>query len=148
MGLQADERRNPVRTFGTKAGTMSFPEGSKEMLRWVRRSLMAIETWWQETGRDMSVLRNGSDGDVSIADIVLFQFLEFTLDCYGVDMTVGSGEIVKDVYGREVREEFTKLKEFFEAFRTRDSAKRDADKGEVASEGPMKAMQTWEEGIW
>lgn len=62
-------------------------------------------------------------------------------------MTIGSGDIVKDVYGREVREEFPKVKEFFEAFGTRDSAKRDADKGVVAEEGPMRMMQTWEKGI-
>ncbi|KAK5163913.1 uncharacterized protein LTR77_010308 [Saxophila tyrrhenica] len=44
---------NPVRTFGTKAGTMSYPQGAREMLRWVRRPLLAIEKWWQESDRDV-----------------------------------------------------------------------------------------------
>ena len=117
------------------------------MLRWVRRSLMAIETWWQEGDRDMSLLSKGSNGHVTLADIVLYQFLEFTNDCYGVDMTVGSGEEVRDVYGREVVEMFPKLFEFYEAFSTRDSAKRDGSKGEMASGAPLKIMQAWAEGV-
>jgi hypothetical protein len=117
------------------------------MLRWVRRSLMAIEKWWREADRDMSLLRKGSDQHVTIADIVLFQFLEFTKDCYGVDMTIGSGEKVKDVYGRETVERFPKLIEFFEAFSTRDSAKRVAEAGEFPDEKAKTAMQTWADGV-
>ena len=49
---------NPVRIFGTNAGTMSIPDASNEMLRWVRRSLMGIERFFE--GRDMSLLRRGS----------------------------------------------------------------------------------------
>ena len=126
---------------------MSFPQGSKEMLRWVRRSLLAIETWWQESDRDMSVLIKGVFGNVTMADVVLYQFLEFTKDCYDVDMTIGSGETVRDVYGREVIEKFPKLTEFYQAFSTRDSTIRYVDQGEVASEGPRKAMQTWAPGV-
>jgi glutathione S-transferase len=126
---------------------MSFPQGAKEMLRWVRRSLMAIDTVWSESERDMSLLSRDVFGHVTIADIVLYQFLEFTKDCYGVDMTIGSGEIVRDVYGREVVEEFPKLREFYAAYKTRSSAIRHADKGEVASEIPLKNMQTWAEGV-
>lgn len=118
------------------------------MLRWVKRSLMAIETWWQESNRDMSALRRGNFGHVTLADIALYQFLEFTKDCYGVDMTVGSGEKVQDVYGRPVVESFPKLTEFYEAFSTRDSAVRHAEKGEVASDVPMKMMQTWADGVF
>lgn len=133
---------NPVRSFGTGVGPMPIPAASKEMLRWVRRSLMAIESWWK--GRtDISSLRGGGDSRVNIADIVLYQFLEFTADCYGMDMTHGSGEIVKDVYGREVREEFPKLSEFYVAFKTRDSAVRDALVGEVASPQVLEKMKTW-----
>ena len=73
---------------------MKFPQGSKEMLGWVRRSLMAIETLWQDSNRDMSFLKKSVFGHVTLADIVLYQFLEFTKDCYGVDMTIGSGEKV------------------------------------------------------
>ena len=139
--------RNPVRTFGTKAGTTSFPQGSKEMLRWVRRSLMAIETLWQESDRDMSLINRGNEGDVSIADIVLYQFLEFTKDCYGVDMTVGSGKQVKDVYDRDVVERFPKLSEFLKAFSARKSGQRDGSAGEVAGEVILSSMQSWAEGI-
>jgi hypothetical protein len=95
----------------------------------------------------MSLLAKGSFGYVTMADIVLYQFLEFTKDCYGVDMTIGSCETVRDVYGREVVERFPKLMEFYETFNTRDSAIRYTDRGEVASEGPMKAMQTWADGV-
>ncbi|KAF2481610.1 hypothetical protein BDY17DRAFT_325134 [Neohortaea acidophila] len=137
---------NPVRTFGTKAGTMSYPAGSKEMLRWVRRSLMTIEKWWQAAERDMSLLRQGVDGHVTLADIVLYQFLEFTRDCYGVDMTLGSGEKVRDVYGREVVETFPKLREFFEAFGTRESARRIVDEGDVPPEWALKNMLVWADG--
>ena len=136
-----------MRTFGTNAGTMSFPQGSKEMLRWVRRSLMAIETALSESGRDMALLSKDVFGHVTIADVVLYQFLEFTKDCYGVDMTVGSGEMVRDVYGREVVEEFPMLREFYAAFKMRGSAVRFAEKGEVASQTVLKNMQTWAEGV-
>lgn len=134
---------NPVRTFGTKAGTISFPEGAKEMLRWERRALLAIETYLSER----SSAPKASDEVATIADIVLYQFLEFTKDCYEVDLTIGSGEMVKDVYGREVKEDFPKLQEFYRAFAKRSSAKRNAEAGEVASPGPTNAMGTWAEGI-
>lgn len=39
---------------------------------------MTIETWWQETDRDMSVFRGGSEGRVTLTDIILYQFVEFT----------------------------------------------------------------------
>lgn len=130
---------NSVRMFGTNAGTMSFPQGAREMLRWERRCLLTIETYMRERSTPL--------GQPSIADIVLYQFLEFTKDCYGVDMTIGSGEKVKDVYGREVKEEYPTLREFYLAFAKRESAKRDAEAGEVAGTGPMKAMSTWAEGV-
>jgi hypothetical protein len=94
----------------------------------------------------MSVLKRGNFGCVTLADIALYQFLEFAKDCYGVDMTIGSGEKVLDVYGREVVERFQKLVEFYEAFRSRDSAVKYAEKGEVASYVPMKMMQAWADG--
>jgi glutathione S-transferase len=133
---------NPVRSFGTAVGPMVIPAASKEMLRWVRRSLMAIETCWKDR-TDISSLRRGGDGRVNMADIVLYQFLEFTDDCYGVDMTRGSGERVTDVYGREVLEAFPRLSEFYEAFKTRDSAVRDVLAGEVASPQVLEKMKTW-----
>lgn len=135
---------NPVRTFGSGAGTISIPEASKEMLRWVHRPLLTIEGWWKD--RDFSNLRTGSDSGPSMAEILLYQFLEFTKDCYGRDITRGSGQTVKDVYGREVVEKYDKLNEFYEAFRERDSAKRDEAAGEVPSEAVLKKMSTWAEG--
>ncbi|KAF4957859.1 hypothetical protein FSARC_11155 [Fusarium sarcochroum] len=133
---------NPVRSFGTGAGTMSIPEASKEMMRWLHRTLATIEGWFQD--RDFSGLRQGGDQGPNIAEIVLYQFLEFTKDCYGKDMTMGSGEKALDVYGRtEASAEFPKLAEFYDAFKTRTSAIRDVSAGDVAGEKALKAMQTW-----
>jgi glutathione S-transferase len=136
---------NPVRTFGTGAGTISFPEGAKEMLRWEHRALSTIETWFQD--RDFSYLKKGGSGGPTIADIVLFQFLEFTDDCYGVDMTKGSGEKVTDVYGREAVQKYDKLTEFYQALKGRDSVTRDEKAGEVASQAVLERMQMWAEGV-
>lgn len=136
---------NPVRTYGTGAGTMKIPEAAKEMLRWVRRSLATVERYFQD--RDMAELKQGVYGHVTIADIVLYQFFEFVEDCYGVDMTIGSGEIVKDVYGRDVKEEFPKLVEFYRTFKTRDSAKRDAEKGEVPPDWALAKMKDWVDDV-
>jgi glutathione S-transferase len=134
---------NPVRMFGTGTGTMALPAASKEMLRWIYRPLNTMELWFKD--RDFSELRKGGRQGPTMAEIVLYQFLEFTNDCYGKDMTQGSGEKVKDVYGREVVEKYTKLREFYDAFRTRDSAVRDEAAGEVASENVLERMMTWHE---
>jgi hypothetical protein len=61
-------------------------------------------------------------------------------------MTQGSGQTVKDVYGRDAVERYTNIGEFYEAFKTRDSAQRNADAGEVAAEATLKRMKTWAEG--
>lgn len=133
---------NPVRMFGTGAGTISFPEGAKEMLRWERRALLNVEKYLSERTQPLR-----KEQPASIADIILYQFLEFTKDCYGVDMTIGSGEIVKDPYGKEIKEEFLTLRAFFLAFAERESAKRDPEAGETPGPGPAKAMGTWAEGV-
>ena len=57
-------------------------------------------------------------------------------------MTKGSGNTVKDVYGREVDEKYEKLNEFYLAFKVRESAKRDEAAGEVPGEAVLK-MSTW-----
>lgn len=134
---------NPVRMFGTGAGTMSRPAASKEMLRWVYRTLWTLETYFKEA--TFSHLEKGGHGP-SIAEIVLYQVLEFIDDCYGVDLTLGSDEMVKDVYGRMVEQKYEKLSEFYQAFKKRGSAKRDASLGEVPSEQTKKLMSTWAEG--
>ncbi|USW48335.1 Putative glutathione S-transferase, Thioredoxin-like superfamily [Septoria linicola] len=137
---------NPVRTFGGGAGTILLPEAAKEMLRWVRRSMAAVETYFQN--RDLTQLHDDTHGHVSISDIVLYQFFEFVHDCYGVDLTIGSGELVKDVYGREVKDDYPKLVEFYQVFKTRYSAKRVAEKGEVPPEWALAKMQDWADGVW
>jgi glutathione S-transferase len=134
---------NPVRTFGTGAGTMSIPAASKEMMRWVYRTICTLETYLKDA--NFSHLEEDGRGP-SIAEIVLYQVLEFIDDCYGVDLTIGSGEMIKDVYGRMVEQKYEKLREFYQTFRKRDSAKRDATLGEVAPEAYSKAMSTWAEG--
>lgn len=134
---------NPVRMFGTNAGTISFPDGAKEMLRWERRALLAIEMYLSERSHSS----RASSEPVSIAKIVLYQFLEFVKDCYGVDMTIGSGETVEDVYGGDVKEEFPRLREFYLAFAKRESVKRHLEGGEMPGPVPAKAMGTWAKGV-
>ncbi|KAJ9637361.1 hypothetical protein H2199_007648 [Coniosporium tulheliwenetii] len=120
---------NPVRMFGSGAGTMSIPGAAKEMVRWVYRSLATIESWWKEEDRDMAPLRQGGEGKLTIAEIVLYQFLEFVRDCYGRDVTK-EGELGKDVYGREGLKGF-EAGGVFVAFGTRESARRDPEKGRL-----------------
>lgn len=91
-------------------------------------------------------ISKGVYGHVTLADIVVYQFLHFTKDCYGVDMTAGSGETVKDVYGRDVKEKYLKLAEFYEAFSTRDTARKRDELGEEAPEKTL-AMRTWADGV-
>jgi hypothetical protein len=93
---------NPVCIFGIGAGTVSIPAAAKEMIKWVHRPLAIIESWWKD--RDFSFLHQGQGGHVTIAEVVLYQFLEFTKDCYRVDISQGSGHTIKDVYGMEVVE--------------------------------------------
>lgn len=134
---------NPVRMFGTGAGTMSLPAAAKEMLRWVHRGLWTVEGYLRDV--EFSHLKEGGRGP-SIAEIVLFQFLEFVDDCYGVDLTLGSGEMVKDVYGRMVEQKYEKLREFYMIFKKRDSARREEILGEVPGEKTKNAMSTWAAG--
>jgi glutathione S-transferase len=132
---------NPVRTFGTGAGSMAIPEASKEMIRWIYRPLATIEGWWKD--RDFANLRQGSETGPVMAEIILYQFLEFVNDCYRKDLTKGSGNTVKDVYGREVVEKYEKLNEFYIAFKKRKSARRDEEAGEVPGKAVLKKMSTW-----
>lgn len=95
----------------------------------------------------MSVFHQGVHGHVTLAEISLFSFLEFIRDGYGVDLTRGSGEERQDVYGRIVREEFPKLRAFFENFSGRDSAVRSELTGDVISEEHRRNMMTWAKGV-
>lgn len=136
---------NPVRVFGTKAGSMKYPEGAKEMLRWVHRTLAAVDRLLGE--RNLDILKQDEPATVSIGDIVLFHYIDFVDVCYGVDLTRGSGEINTDVYGRTVKEEYPSLRIFYENFQTRESAKRNTQAGENPGNAALKAMSTWYGGI-
>ncbi|PON25171.1 hypothetical protein TGAM01_v205857 [Trichoderma gamsii] len=138
---------NAIRLFSTGAGPFPLPDASNEMLRWVRRSLMTIEAAYND--RDLAPLiqsetdESATNNSVNLPDVVLYQFLEFTVDCYGVDMTQRSGKVVKDVYGRDVLEKFPKLVEFYNAFKTRISVIRDAEQGEVPPSTVLEKMKNW-----
>jgi uncharacterized protein (DUF169 family) len=80
-----------------------------------------------------------------MGETVLYQCLEFTKDYYGKDMAQ-AGESGKDVYGWEAAESYLKLGEFYVAFRTRDSARREADAREVPPLFALKTMVTGWEG--
>lgn len=141
---------NPVRTFGSGAGPIRLPEAAHEMFKWVQRGLLGIERWMNENDYRPEELRWDSENkrDVTIAEIVLFQFFEFTKDCYGVDMTESTGKQIKDAYGRDVVEAYPKLKLFYESFLTRPSARRDPDAGEVPNEKWIKVMTDWSPGVF
>lgn len=123
---------------------MSLPVVEEEMLKWVHRGLWTVETYLNDT--DFSYLKEGGRGP-SIAGIVLYQFLEFVDDYHGVDLTLGSGEMMKDVYGRMVEQKYERLRDFYQTFKKRDSARREESLGDVPSEGTKKAMSTWAEGV-
>ncbi|KAH6672486.1 hypothetical protein B0J14DRAFT_668802 [Halenospora varia] len=145
---QLTETWNPVRTFGTKATTFPhpIPEAAKEMLKWVYRPLYTIESWWNEENRTFEHLKDGGGGP-SVGEIVLYQFLEFVRDCYGVNLIGGSGD-EKDVYGRERGgRTLGKIGEFFELFGKRESVRRDPEKSEVASEMVLSAMKNFADGV-
>ncbi|KAH8838394.1 hypothetical protein MCOR27_011536 [Pyricularia oryzae] len=143
---------NPVRMFGTAAGTMELPGAAREMLRWVKRALTAVETMLREdregqAAHQCSALMATGGAAVNLADVVLFQFLEFVDDCYGLDITVGSGEVVTDVYGRQVEDSFPMLVEFYAEFKKRDSAKRDEAAGEKPPAQVLAIMTKWADGV-
>lgn len=141
---------NPVRAFGSGAGPQRFPQAANYMFQWVRRGEMAVERWMAENEYQAADLQwnGGSRRPATIAEIVLFQFFEFTRDCYGVDMTESTGEQSKDVYGRDVTDSYPNLKLFYESFLSRPSSLRDAANGEVPSEGVLKNMMDWSPGVF
>ncbi|KAL4938563.1 hypothetical protein BDV06DRAFT_225889 [Aspergillus oleicola] len=153
---------NSVRMFGSGAGTMRIPAAAKEMLGWTHRNLLAIEKWFEEHAYSSAGLRwepstttnssseneQGAARQATIAEIVLYQFFDFTKDCYGIDMAKGSGKRVIDVYGREVVEDYPRLKSFYEDFSTRPSARRHKELGDVPHEQWAKKMTDWSEGIF
>jgi glutathione S-transferase len=141
---------NPVRTFGSGAGVKELHNAavSKEMVKWTKRPLTAVEQWWKEEERDVNNLKEGGQGKVTMADVVLYQFLEFVRTCYGIDLLVSTGENSRDVYGRRQTEGFEKLRAFKSAMDTRSSVARRAEYGEVPGSLALQAMSTWIDGIW
>ena len=121
---------------------MSIPVAAKEMLLWVRRTLRALDIEYE--GRDLS---SESGGFVTIADIILYQFMEFTHDCYGLDLTIGTGAMTVDPYGREVKDEYPNLVRLYQAFRNRESAKRVEERGEFPGAEAKAAMCRWADGV-
>lgn len=134
---------NPVRIFGTKAGTIVYPEGASEMLRWVQRTLSTVDRLLVD--HDLEYLKD-DEQSVTVADIVLFGFLEFVDYCYGVDVTVGSGNKQTDVYGRAVKEDYPRLREFYGSCKGRKSTRRDGS-GEIANEEVLERMRAWHDGV-
>ena len=63
-------------------------------------------------------------------------------------MTIGSGEKVVDVYGREVVQTYPRLKKFYEDFKSRPSARRIEESGDVPSDQWVKLMTNWSEGVF
>lgn len=136
---------NPVRTFGSGAGTMNRPDCAREMFRWVARILSSVNSYLAD--RDLEALKD-EEIRVSVADIVLFQFLEFVDYCYSIDVTTGTGEVKTDVYGRSVEEKYENLESFYGGFRARKCARREEDLGEFASDDVLEKMRFWHEGVW
>lgn len=127
---------NPVRTFSSGVGTQKIPHAAKDWLGTAR--LVAIEQWLQTENltHNKKGLQSTSSatGQITFAKIVLYQFLEFTEDCYDVDMAKSGGiPHTKDVYNRIVSHDYPLLSGFYREFCRRLSAWRDPDVGEVAT---------------
>ncbi|KAJ5721160.1 uncharacterized protein N7483_009094 [Penicillium malachiteum] len=132
----------PIRIFGSGAGIIHLPGAAHEMFKWLQRGLLGIERWMEENEYRPEEVRWGGEKqrDVTIAEIVLFQFYEFTKDCYGVALTESTGVMIKDAYGRDVQDTYLRLKVFYESFLTRPSTKRDADMGEIPPQNLVQNM--------
>lgn len=166
----------PVRTFGSGASSMERPQCACEMFRWVSRVLAAVDRY---IGVDISAEAEAEvegeaatatrppdalaheDTHVSVADIVLYQFLDFVHQCYRVDVTAGRSrgqaqgqgqeqdDWVKVVYGRPVHEVYPNLATFYAAFSKRRSGRREGGEvGEVPSEDVLAKMRFWYEEVW
>ncbi|KAK7181630.1 hypothetical protein PSPO01_12306 [Paraphaeosphaeria sporulosa] len=83
--------------FSAGAGAPEGPSGAKAMLRWVGRGVAAVDKLLVERGLDYV---KDEEGRVAMTDNVLFRFLDFVEDCYGVALTRETGDVVIDVYGR------------------------------------------------
>ncbi|KAL9607214.1 MAG: hypothetical protein Q9167_007849 [Letrouitia subvulpina] len=139
---------NPVRLFGSGLGSEAIPAAAKECLRWIHRNLAAIDDYISRNSQDFSDLFQGKNAHATLAEIVLYSFLEFVEEIYGLDLTQGSREVVFDVYGREVKQVYPKLRDFYQSFKTRDSAKLDVASGDVAADAIKAGGRSWHGGIF
>ena len=87
-----------------------------------------------------------ANGQVSIAEIVLYSFLEFTHDVYGRDVIKEVLSTDKDVYGRNMARACPKLAAFYSAFPARPSAKGVAAAGEEVPQAIAAKGDVWAEG--
>ncbi|KAF2095669.1 hypothetical protein NA57DRAFT_79382 [Rhizodiscina lignyota] len=136
---------NPVRLFGTGLGPLKLPSAAYESLRWTHRQLAAVEAQLSRSGQYWESLKD-EETAVTIADVVLYQFCEFTKEVYGVDVTTGGIDKEKDVYGRDAVKGYPNLRAFYEAFGERGSAQLYEEKGEVATQRVKEGGRTWWEG--
>lgn len=137
---------NPVRLFGSALGPLKIPEAARESLRWTYRHLAAVERALAASPRahDFDSLRDEQNGQPTIAEIILYQFLEFTDEVYGVDVTKGNTvDKATDVYGREVIVAYPTLRAFYQAFKTRPSAQLSLEDGTKPSKEIQKGGRTW-----
>ncbi|KAJ5833537.1 hypothetical protein N7474_001848 [Penicillium riverlandense] len=150
LAVSLTEGWNPIRIFGSGTGTMRVPDAAREMLQWLKRGLLSVERWMDENeySPDSLIWEASGSRKATIAEIVLFQFFEFTKDCYGIDMTLSSGKQTLDVYGREVVEAYPQLNRFYEVFLSRPSARRNPELGEVPHADWIKKMTEWSPGIF
>lgn len=140
---------NPVRLFGSSLGSVKIPEAARESVRWTYRHLAGVERILATSPRakDFDSLRDEENGHPTIAEIILYQFLEFTDEVYGVDVTKGNTvDKAKDVYGREVTVGYPALKAFYQAFKTRSSAQLSSEDGTRPVQKIQEAGRTWWEG--
>lgn len=109
---------NSVRLFGIGLGSLKDPAAARESLRWTHRGLAAIETFLTPQKRDFEELEDQEE-NVTIAEVVLYQFCEFAQEVYGYDVTKGGIDKEKDVYGREAVRVYPHLWKFYQAFKMR-----------------------------
>jgi glutathione S-transferase len=137
---------NPVRMFGSALGFLKIPEAARESLRWMHRHLAAIERHLANSCRamDFDVLRDNENGNLTMGEIVLYQYLESMYEIYSIDVTKGNPvDKSTDVYGREVLVEYPALKAFYQAFKTRDSVQVSLEDGSRPTDKMKESGRIW-----
>ena len=146
---------NTPRLFASGVGPLKISEAAKEGLKWVHRELAAVEKHLGEDGYEGGFGRRLSlkDSDLgpSTGDILLQSFLELVDDLYGCfdELTLGKGT-GRDAYGREIENarHYPHIREFYQLFRERPSARRDAGEGKVVSPALRNKASQWVEDVF